>query len=405
MPGTTTYDAATRTATLDPSGSLASSTTYTATLSGARDASGNQMQPVSWSFTTTAVTSGCPCTIWAATATPAGTDPDTSAVELGVKFRAATDGFVTGIRYYKPTQTSGVHVGSLWSSTGTRLGQVTFTNETASGWQQATFASPIAVTAGTTYVASYFTPSRYAVSSGYFASAATTRGPLTALQNGTDGGNGLFRYTSTASTFPDQTFGSENYWVDVVFEDGPDSTRPTVTARTPAPGATGVGVGSDVTATFSEPVQQSTLGLELRGPGGTLVTGTTSYDAATRTAVLDPAAALAASTTYTATVTGVRDIAGNLIDPVSWTFATDTPDTTKPTLTARVPAPGAGTVSTAVSPTATFSEGVQRPRSPSSCVHRAEHWSRLRRRTTPPPAPRPSTRAPPWSPTRPTRPR
>ena len=294
VPATTTYDAATRTATLDPSGSLASSTTYTATLSGARDASGNQMQPVSWSFTTTAVTSGCPCTIWPATATPAGTDPDTSAVELGVKFRAATDGFVTGIRYYKPTQTSGVHVGSLWSSTGTRLGQVTFTGGTASGWQQATFASPIAVTAGTTYVASYFTPSRYAVSSGYFASAATTRGPLTALQNGTDGGNGLFRYTTTASTFPDQTFGSENYWVDVVFEDGPDSTKPTVTSRTPAPGATGVGVGSDVTATFSEPVQQSTLGLELRGPGGTLVTGTTSYDAATRTAVLDPAAALAA---------------------------------------------------------------------------------------------------------------
>ena len=108
-------------------------------------------------------------------------------------------------------------------------------------------------------------------------------------------------------------------------------------------------MGSDVTATFSEPVQQSTLGLELRGPGGTLVTGTTSYDAATRTAVLDPAAALAASTTYTATVTGVRDTAGNLIDPVSWTFTTDTPDTTKPTLTARVPAPGAGTVSTAVS--------------------------------------------------------
>ncbi|HEX5917856.1 MAG TPA: DUF4082 domain-containing protein [Nocardioides sp.] len=359
VPATTTYDAATRTATLDPSGSLAASTTYTATVSGARDASGNQMQPVSWSFTTTAVTSGCPCTIWAETATPAGTDPDTSPVELGVKFRAATDGFVTGIRYYKPTQTSGVHVGSLWTGTGTRLGQVTFTSETASGWQQATFASPIAVTAGTTYVASYFTPSRYVVSSGYFASAATTRGPLTALQNGTDGGNGVFRYSSTASTFPDQTFGSENYWVDVVFEDGPDSTRPTVTARTPAPGATGVGVGSDVTATFSEPVQQSTLGLELRGPGGTLVTGATSYDAATRTAVLDPASALAASTTYTATVAGVRDTAGNLIDPVSWTFTTDAPDTTKPTLTSRVPAPGAGAVSTAVSPTATFSEAVQ----------------------------------------------
>ncbi len=184
-----------------------------------------------------------------------------------MKFRASNDGFVTGIRYYRPSQSTGTHVGSLWTRTGTRLGQVTFTGGTASGWQQATFATPIPVTAGTTYVASYYTPSRYVANGAYFATAATTRGPLTALQNGTDGGNGLYRYTSTPSTFPDQSFNSENYWVDVVFEDGPDTTKPTVTARTPAPGATAVSVGANVTATFSEPVQQSTLGLELRGPG------------------------------------------------------------------------------------------------------------------------------------------
>ena len=50
---------------------------------------------------------------------------------------------------------------------------------------------------------------------------------------------------------------------------------------------------------------------ELRGPGGAQVNAAVSYDAATRTAILDPAAALAASTTYTATVkggaSGVRD--------------------------------------------------------------------------------------------------
>ena len=53
------------------------------------------------------------------------------------------------------------------------------------------------------------------------------------------------------------------------------------------------------------------------GPTGTLVAGATTYDAATRTATLDPTASLAATTTYTATVTGVRDTAGNLIDPVA----------------------------------------------------------------------------------------
>jgi hypothetical protein len=164
----------------------------------------------------------CPCTIWPATATPAGTDSDTSAVEVGVKFRASQSGFITGIRYYKAATNTGTHVGTLWSGTGTKLGQVTFTGETGSGWQQATFAQPIPVTAGTTYVASYHAPvGRYSVSSNYFANAATTRGPLTALQTGTDGGNGVYRYTGTASqAMPNSTYNAENYWVDVVFTAG-----------------------------------------------------------------------------------------------------------------------------------------------------------------------------------------
>ena len=112
----------------------------------------------------------CPCTIWPSTATPERTDSDTASVEVGVKFRPAQDGLVSGIRFHKSSTNGGTHVGSLWTSTGTRLGAVTFSGETASGWQQATFASPIAVTAGSTYVASYFAPNgQYSVSSNYFA--------------------------------------------------------------------------------------------------------------------------------------------------------------------------------------------------------------------------------------------
>jgi hypothetical protein len=43
-------------------------------------------------------------------------------------------------------------------SSGTLLGQVTFTNESASGWQEADFPSPVPVAADTTYVVSYFAP-------------------------------------------------------------------------------------------------------------------------------------------------------------------------------------------------------------------------------------------------------
>ena len=354
----TSYDAASRTVTLTPGSSLSPSTTYTLDLRGAKDTSGNTMDPVTWTFTTVASSYGCPCTIWNATDTPQRTDPDRESVELGVKFRASADGFVTGIRYYKPLESTGTHVGSLWSRTGTRLAQVTFTNESASGWQTATFATPVAVSAGTTYVASYFTPSRYVVTSSYFASAATTRGPLTALADGTDGGNGLYRYGPSAGTFPDQTYTAENYWVDVVFTDN-DTTRPTVSTRSPVAGATGVVLGSAVTATFDESVVGASIDLTLRTPGGTLVPSTTAYAAGSRTATLTPTAPLAANTTYTVNLTGARDPAGNTMNPLTWTFTTESPDTEKPTVTSTSPASGATDTPVGGAIKATFSEAVQ----------------------------------------------
>jgi methionine-rich copper-binding protein CopC len=355
---TTSYEATSRTMTLNPTATLSPGTTYTVNLSGAKDASGNTMDPVTWTFTTLASSYGCPCTIWNGTETPQRTDPDADPVELGVKFRASTNGFITGIRYYKPAESTGTHVGSLWSSTGTRLANVTFTNETASGWQTATFANPVPVTAGTTYVASYFTPSRYVVTSNYFSTSATTRGPLTALADGTDGGNGVYRYATSAGTFPDQTYTGQNYWVDVVFSDN-DTTKPTVTGRTPATGATGVAVGSTVTATFDEAVEAGSVNLELRTTGGALVASTTSYAAGSRTATLTPTAPLAASTTFTVNLSGARDPAGNVMNAVSWTFTTETPDTTKPTVTSTSPASGATGTPVGSTVTGVFSEAIQ----------------------------------------------
>jgi Domain of unknown function (DUF4082)/Bacterial Ig domain/Putative Ig domain len=66
---------------------------------------------------------------------------DPNAVTLGVKSQASTNGTITGIRFYKGPQNTGTHVGSRWSTSGTRLANATFTNETASGWQQVNFSS------------------------------------------------------------------------------------------------------------------------------------------------------------------------------------------------------------------------------------------------------------------------
>src|SRR4051812_34250176 len=77
----------------------------------------------------------CPCSVFAPTQTPSVVaDPDTAAVELGMKFRADQAGYITGVRFYKSSTNTGTHTGSLWSSTGTRLATVTFGPETASGW-------------------------------------------------------------------------------------------------------------------------------------------------------------------------------------------------------------------------------------------------------------------------------
>ena len=183
-------------------------------------------------------TTGCPCTIFANTTPAVASTDDTGAVELGVKFRASTNGFITGLRFYKGAQNTGTHIGHLWSSTGSLLGSVTFGGETASGWQQATFPTPIAVTANTVYVASYYAPNgRYAFNGNFFTgTTGVTRGPLTALGTGTSP-NSVFKYGP--SGFPNQTFNAANYWVDVVFAataggTGGDTTAPTLSISAPA---------------------------------------------------------------------------------------------------------------------------------------------------------------------------
>ena len=159
---------------------------------------------------TTAAASSCPCSVFSASSTPGTVDSgDGAAVELGMKFVPSVSGTVTAVRFYKAATNTGSHTGSLWSSTGTRLATGTFSGETASGWQTLTFASAVSVTAGTTYVVSYYAPAgHYSVSSPFF-TAAVTSGPLTAPA----AGNGLYMY---GGGFPTNTFNASNYWVDVV---------------------------------------------------------------------------------------------------------------------------------------------------------------------------------------------
>jgi len=215
--GSVSFNGSDTVATFTPTSPLAADTTYTATVSGAQDNFGMPMSsPYSWSFSTAGTQ--CPCSIWPGTAQPSlASANDPGPVNLGVKFTADVNGWITGIRFYKGAANTGTHVGGLWTSSGTLLGQVTFTNESATGWQEADFASPIAVTAGTTYVASYFAPNGgYAVDSAAFAASGVDNPPLHALSSSASGGNGVYGYAGSPA-FPATSFNATNYWVDVVF--------------------------------------------------------------------------------------------------------------------------------------------------------------------------------------------
>jgi len=172
----------------------------------------------------------CPCTIFQSTDAPAiPRDNDGSSIEAGVKFRSNVNGYITGIRFYKGSGTSGTHMGHLWSQTGNLLASATFTNETTSGWQQVLFSAPVAITANTTYIASFFSSSGDYSNTVSFFDQAVINGPLKALTDGEDGPNGVYSY-AVSPTFPTQSFQASNYYVDIVFNTstGPDNTPPVI---------------------------------------------------------------------------------------------------------------------------------------------------------------------------------
>ena len=162
VPGTVSWDSTNTVATFTPSATLANAATYTISVSGATDQFGQTMT----AYTATFITSrayppsgtACPCTIWPDVAPTGVTDAtDSGSVELGVQFTAASDGTITGVRFYKTPDNAGTHTGTLWSATGAMLATGTFTSESTQGWEELDFSQPVTITAGTTYVASYHT--------------------------------------------------------------------------------------------------------------------------------------------------------------------------------------------------------------------------------------------------------
>jgi len=213
----TAYDGPSRTAVLTPAAPLQPSTTYTATVSTAvRGSTGNTLPADhAWQFTTSA----CPCMTMAGV-TPNSTSkpvqdgrsgPGPFSYEMGTEIRVSQPAALTAIRFYKsPSGETGTHVGRVWTIDGTQVAQVTFTGETASGWQQQALASPITLTPGTSYVVSVNINNYYVVTLSGLASSLSS-GPLFTVANGA---NGI--YAGVGGAFPSETWSSSNYFIDAV---------------------------------------------------------------------------------------------------------------------------------------------------------------------------------------------
>ncbi len=165
---------------------------------------------------------------------------DAAGVNLGVKFYSDVPGTITAVRFYKGPHNTGTHVGNVWSSSGTKLASVTFSGESAAGWQQAALATPLKISANTTYVVSYFAPKGSYASDEYYVWKNVAGGSL----HVSGSSPGTYVYGS-APAAPNSTWHGTNYWVDLVFV--PTGSQPVPTPSLYSISGTAGGSGATVT--------------------------------------------------------------------------------------------------------------------------------------------------------------
>jgi hypothetical protein len=323
--GTVTYAGVT--ATFNPLTTLAPDTTYTATMStGARDLAGNALaSEFVWDFTTGATPNTTAPSV-------SFTVPAHAAMGVGINQKIAA----TFTEVMDPLTITTVTF-TLRRGSAAVAGTVTYVGVTA------TFNPLSPLAPNTTYTATMSTGARdlagNALASEFVWDFNTGATPNTA--------------TPTVSfTVPALAVNFANVAAAPV--------RAAATIAVVANGVAGVPISGNVAVTFSEamdPLTITTATFTLQGT--TPVVGTVSY--AGVTATFTPAFALAPLTPYTATITtGAKSLAGNaLAANFVWTFTTGaTPDTTRPLVSATVPAAAATAVAINQTVNAAFSKAM-----------------------------------------------
>jgi hypothetical protein len=283
--GAVTYVAAGSVATFTPAAHLASSTTYTATITtGAQNLEGTALASnYVWTFTTAALPVVIPPTVISTIPTDLAIDVPFNQI-VSATFSVAMNPATINSTTFTLTGPGGTAVTGLvaYAAIGNTL----------------TFTPTANLAPSTTFTATITT------------GAQNLAG--TALANN-------YVWTFTTGT-------------------APAVVSPEIASTVPANAALGTALNQVVSATFSEamnPLTITTATFTLAGPGGIAVAGTVSYDPINFIASFTPTATLTASTTYIATITsGATDLAGNPLGttgaPNPWSFTTGTAVVTPP---------------------------------------------------------------------------
>jgi Bacterial Ig-like domain len=307
--GAVSYNAATNTATFTPSSSLAFGTSYTLTVSGGADVSGNA---IASAFTA----------IFATVDAPDTTPPSVIAILPANGASGVSVSIVATVTFSESMDpaTVGASTINLVAAANSLPAPATVSYNTATRTATVTPSAALAFNASYTLTVGVGAKDLAGNSlAGAVTATFTTAGP-------------------------------------------PDTTPPEVVSTAPANLTSNNFVNIAVAITFSEAMNPATINasnIVLKQTGTAIVVwGTLAYGAATNTATFTPSSALAFSTSFTLTIAGVTDVAGNaLASTFSTVFGTaGPPDTTPPTVLSAHPAHGATSVAIAVNPTVTFSE-------------------------------------------------
>ncbi len=280
--GGVSYDAASNSATFAPSAPLPAGTTYTGKITtGAQSATGVPLaNDFVWTFATSA-------DLDTTTPTVISTNPANAALAVPTNQKMEAT-------FSEPMDATTI-TGSTFTLAGPLLAPVTGTVTYSAIGASATFTPAAALTAGVVYTATI---------------------------------------TTGASDLAGNSLASAYTWTFTAGL-GTDTVVPDVTLSTPGNGDIGVAPNAGINATFSKPMDPSTLNsgtVTLIGPGPTLIEGKVSYDAADRIVTITPRSRLSSDAIFTATVsTGAEDLEGNpLAADVTWSFTTGSTDSPAP---------------------------------------------------------------------------